>query len=106
MKPIEELIVVFEEARALVTRTGNDFTWSSWEDGKEASAELDRIIGALRRGELLPRVELEALFVVSGPMQEVALNSGWSRDFLALAARFETAAEKTYPRSSTAGLES
>jgi hypothetical protein len=98
---IRELVAIFEEAKGLVSRKENNFAWSSWEDASEGQRELDRIIGALGRGELLPRVELEAIFVVSGPMQELGLNSGWSPELLQLAARFEDAAEKAYPHSGT-----
>jgi hypothetical protein len=97
---MKELVAVFEEAKRLVTLPGNDFTWSSWEDAQEAVAELDRILGAIGRGELLPRVELSLIFASSGPLQEMSVGSGWSPEFLSLASRFESVAEKVYPRSS------
>lgn len=96
----KELIAVFEEAKRLVTLPGNDFTWSSWEDAEEAVAELDRILGAIARGELLTRVELSLIFAPSGPLQEMSIGSGWPSEFTELAARFELVAEKVYPRSS------
>lgn len=47
-----KLARVFEEARRLLTLPDNDFAWSSWEDGEEALAEVDGILGALHAGEM------------------------------------------------------
>ena len=38
--PRDALIAVLQEARGLLAREGNDFSWSSWEDRAEALAEM------------------------------------------------------------------
>src|SRR5215831_1814347 len=88
----QEVVTVLREARALLARPGNDFTWSSWEDAAAALAELDRQIAALEGGELPPRLDLAVLFAPTGPIQEVSVSSGWGWEFLAVAARFDAAA--------------
>ena len=91
-----ELVDVLREARALLALPDNDFTWSSWEGAPAALEELDRQIAAIEAGQLPPRLELSVLFVPTGPMQEVSLCSGWAHEFLAVASRFDAAAERLW----------
>jgi hypothetical protein len=93
-----ELVGVLCEARFLLALPGNDFAWSSWADAPAALAELDRRIAAVEAGELPPLLDLAVLFAPTGPMQEVSLSSGWAHEFLAVAARFDAAAERVYGR--------
>lgn len=90
MPNVDQLIAVFEDARALVAAPDNDFSWSSWIDQEDALAELDSIIAALRSGGC-PNLSMGILFAPTGPMQEVSLSSGWGQEFLALAERFDAA---------------
>jgi hypothetical protein len=57
---------------------------------------LDRQIAVLEAGQLPHKLELAVLFAPTGPMQEVSLSSGWAQEFLALAARFDAAAQRVY----------
>jgi hypothetical protein len=96
-----EMIEVLAAARELLSRPGNDFDWSSWQDADAAVRELDAHIAALRAAEagggpLPSRVTLGVLFAPTGPMQEVSLNSGWSSEFNALADRFDRAEAALY----------
>lgn len=79
---------VLRAARALVARPENDFTWSSWRDAPDALGEIDQFLDRLHRSFVRPG-EMEILFLPTGPMQELALSSGWGEDFLALADRFD-----------------
>jgi hypothetical protein len=90
------LAEVLREARALLARAENDFTWSSWMDADAALREVDGLIHALETGSLPRRSAIDILFAPTGPMQEVALSSGWGDAFLSLAARCEAAVERTY----------
>lgn len=88
MPNIRKLVHVFEDAKRLLSRSENDYSYSSWEDNADAIAEIDAILAALRTGEL-PRSAI--LFAPTGPMQEVAICSGWGGDFLDLADRYDQA---------------
>ena len=90
------LMDVLREARALLALPGNDFAWSSWEDASAALAELDRQIADIGAGKLPPRLDLAVLFAPTGPMQEVSLSSGWADEFVAVASRFDAAAERVW----------
>lgn len=91
MPNLGKLISVFEEARELVADPRNDFSWSSWHGCDNAVEEIDSILSVLRAGAVPGDLWMEVLFAPTGPMQEVSLSSGWGRDFLLLAERFDEA---------------
>ena len=80
------MIEILLEARRLVERPGNDFLWSGWEGVTDAVAEIDGYVERLRAGE---DVRPSILFLPTGPLQELALSSGWGDEFLALADRYD-----------------
>lgn len=83
---------VLEESRRLVQLPDNDFMYSSWIDAGQAAQEIDRALERLRLGEL--RIgDVSILFAPTGPMQELAISSGWGDAFLALADKFDEAAK-------------
>jgi hypothetical protein len=96
MEALRELANVLREARAFLALPSNDFTWSSWEDAAAALAELDRQIAVIEGGLLPPKLDLAVLFAPTGSMQEVSLSSGWAQEFLVIAARFDTVAQRAY----------
>jgi hypothetical protein len=87
---MEKLDAILVEARVLLARPENDFAWSSWENQDAALAEIDTLIAEVRRGQV-PKATLDVLFLVTGPIQEVSLSSGWAQEFLALATRYDLA---------------
>ncbi|MBM4779347.1 MAG: hypothetical protein GQE15_16695 [Archangiaceae bacterium] len=87
-EPRESLSAVLREVRERLQRPGNDFTFSSWENQADALAELDLRIAELDAGN---RPDVSILFAPTGPLQEVAIHSGWGDAFLELANRFDAA---------------
>lgn len=97
MKPKHQMMIeVLRETRQFLSRPDNDFAWSSWEDAPAALREIDGIISRIESGQMPKRIEIEVLFAPTGPIQEVSLSSGWGQEFLALASRFDQAAERAY----------
>jgi len=90
--PKPSLVAVLAEARARLADPRNDFTWSSWEGTEDALAELDRHIASVEKGEI-PLRSLSVIFAPTGPMQEVAVQSGWGGELLAIVDRFDEAVE-------------
>ena len=74
---LKQLISVFEEARLLLAKSGNNFDWSSWSGYGDALGEIDRILYTLRRSVLPERLDMVVLFAPTGPIQEVSISSGW-----------------------------
>lgn len=83
------LLDIFQRIRDLVARPENDFSWSSWRDMEDALAEIDGIIARLQAGDVPLRFDMAILFAPKGPMQELALSSGWGNRFLGLASEFD-----------------
>ena len=88
MDHLKKLIAVIQETRTYLAREGNDYSWSSWNDREDALAEIDSLLAQLENGSV-PNIEV--LFAPTGPIQEVSMSSGWSREFLQLAERFDEA---------------
>jgi len=86
-KALEDVLV---DARALLSRPENDFTWSSWRNAETAILEMDELLASVRSGEV-PRLILKVIFTATGPMSEVAVSSGWGQDWVDLGARFDAA---------------
>jgi hypothetical protein len=85
---LEKLISVIKDTRKYLALEGNDYSWSSWKDQDQALAEIDSILNQLQSGSV-PNIEV--LFAPTGPIQEVSVSSGWSREFLKLAEQFDEA---------------
>lgn len=88
MDRLEKLIFVILETRQYLAREGNDYSWSSWNDQEQALSEIDSILAQLKAGSV---PDIEVLFAPTGPIQEVSISSGWSREYLELARRFDEA---------------
>lgn len=95
MSHAAQLLDILQRARELAARAENDFAWSSWRDTEHAVEEIDGLISRLQTGELPAASEMSILFAPTGPMQELALSSGWGNRFLQLATEFDAAIEST-----------
>lgn len=100
----EDLLQVLKETRELLSKPGNDFSWSSWENSQKAVEEIGDIIARVESGEMPKREVIETLFAPAGPIQEVSLSSGWAAGFLILAEHFDVAVEKAYGNLVTAWM--
>lgn len=94
MPNFEKLEQIVIRARELVSLPDNDFTWSSWIDGPAALEELYQLLVRLRNRDLGAIATLGVIFAPTGPMQELAISSGWSSEFDQLAADFDSAASE------------
>lgn len=90
MAEVHALIQVMEEVRVRLADPEADFSWSAWLDSDHALKELDAVTNSVRTGRI-PTPMLRVLFAPTGPIQEVAISSGWGDEFLALAEKFDSA---------------
>lgn len=93
MSATAPLLDILQRARDLVARPENDFAWSSWREAEHALDEIDGLISRLQKGEVPATLEMSILFAPTGPMQELAMSSGWGNRFLQLATEFDAAIE-------------
>jgi len=85
----QELIAVLKECPAYVEVS---------DDSDYAGEGVDRIAKRLRRdiarfekGKRIIRFRLKLLFLPTGPLQDTSIDNGWGDEFVALAARFDSA---------------
>ena len=97
---LQDLIAVLLDARELLEKPENEFSWSSWRHADHAIAEIDGLLEQLESGQLPERSALEILFLPTGPLQDVSLSSGWGDEFLELADIFD-AVMMFYPGAAT-----
>lgn len=86
---VESLVLVLEAAVELVSIPENDFCWSYWADELEAKTELQALIHSLKTGTLPERLDVAVLFAPTGPLQELAMSSGWAKTYLKVADKFD-----------------
>jgi hypothetical protein len=108
MADAQKLIGVLREVRDLLAIPDNDFLWSSWRDAGHALQELDNFLRRLSEGVSPDTLGMGILFAPTGPIQEVALSSGWGDTLLELADRFDAAmaAGETLPSESCSCFQS
>jgi len=95
----QALINVLREARELLGRPGNDFSWSSWAGASAAIKEIDGLIASIEAGRLPDRIRIDMLCVVTGPICEVSVSSGWGEEYMELAERMDAAVDGVYGRA-------
>jgi hypothetical protein len=83
------IVAILRETQRFLNREGNDFSWSSWNDAREADAEIGRHLERIGQADYSELISLQALYAPTGPIQQVSLSSGWGREFLAVAERFD-----------------
>ncbi|WP_166380493.1 hypothetical protein [Catellatospora methionotrophica] len=84
------MVDLLGEVRGWLARPDSDYSWSSFLDADAALTEIDELTARVRADGRVP-FGLSVLFAPTGPIQEVALSSGWGDEFLALADRFDAA---------------
>lgn len=85
----EELLLVLHEL--IVLLRNSDETPYSGLKPEETIALIERECNKLRSGEKLNYKELYALFVPTGPLQEISIDNGWGDSFIELANRYDAA---------------
>ena len=83
------LLDVLQSAKELISRQGNDFSWSGWDNAAEALAEIQGIEEQIANNDFSCLRTVNVLFLPTGPMQELSISSGWADEFLGLAERFD-----------------
>ena len=87
----QELLKVLQETRVLLALTDNDFSWSRWVDAEEALTEFDQMVANIASDRFSDLSKLSNLYGPTAAIQEVSLSSGWGREFLDVAAKFDSA---------------
>jgi hypothetical protein len=93
----DNLISLLRETQAILRRPQNDFAWSHWDNAEQAISDIESHIAAIQREDASRLEDLRLLFAATGSIQEVSESSGWGREFIDLAARFDKTLQKACP---------
>ena len=88
-QPPRDAISQFLARVVELVAASDGFIWCTWDDRTEALAELRRAEEELSEGGR--PTTLQVLFLPTGDLQEVSMESGWSDEYIALADRFDRA---------------
>ncbi len=92
-----KLLEVLRDTRTALARPNNDFSWASWKGHDDCLAEMDGLIETVGGSGALPaRMDVRILYVATGPVQETAISSGWSEEYMTLAGRADDAIAAVY----------
>jgi len=90
----DELVDVLRRAKTLVSRAGNNFGWSGWNDAGHAIREIDFKLSLIETQPEPDPLVVAELFLPTGPMQNVSIDSGWADEFEDLAEQFSSIAQR------------
>lgn len=85
MNKIKEVIKVLEQVRETIVDYEVDLSYSTYESKKQLISDLDLYISKLKANDLSCKKEILLLFAPTGDLQEIAIDSGWSDEYIELA---------------------
>jgi hypothetical protein len=86
-----ELAGILNDVVAVCEASPQNVDWAGYEDQSELLEDLRQHIRRLRTGDLRGLSDLRVLFLPTGPLQDIAIDSGWHEIYLVLASRFDEA---------------
>ncbi len=86
-KKRDELVALLEKVKELVDNS-EESIWAGLSPA-EIGMDLTIAIEALRNTEAVDRAQLQMHFAPSGPLQETAMMSGWTDEYMELSNRFD-----------------
>ena len=89
----DQVLAVLDEVIDRLGRPDADYSYSSFISPESGIAEVDGYREQFRAGVLRPGT-LPLLFAPTGPIQEVAISSGWGDRFCELAAQLDAAFDR------------
>jgi len=98
---LRDVITILEEIRHILRGPNTDVIWSRYNTVDEALADIDQHIARLTMGDISKIWDVMLLFGPTAAFQEISLGSGWSEEFLEIAARFDKAYEKLSDRTNS-----
>lgn len=91
MENSSELVDILLEVKQLLSSQDTDITWTHYSSVIEVISDLDVYIEALMKDSRFNLRELQIFFAPTGVLQEISMSSGWGKEFLEIAKRFDVA---------------
>jgi hypothetical protein len=91
---IKALRILLEEVVVILETSDTNLAWSGYNSAEEIIGELCDHIEKLKTNELTPIGEIKLLFAPTSSLQDIAIQSGWCENFLAIASKVDSLLEK------------
>ena len=92
--PRMELLKILAEVIGICEAMPQIVDWAGYEDQDELLSDLRDHLRRLRENDTGRLGDLRVLFLRTGPLQDIAIDSGWHEMYVALASRFDDAYRK------------
>lgn len=80
-----DVIKVLEKIKEIIENYQIDLSYSTYRSEEELVNELDLYIFKLKANDFSCNKEISLLFAPTGDLQEIAIDSGWSEEYMELA---------------------
>ncbi|MHA2370959.1 MAG: hypothetical protein ACXADX_19260 [Candidatus Hodarchaeales archaeon] len=85
---------LLEEVMVILETNDSNLAWSGYDSEEEIIGELRDHIEKLEANELSMIAEIKLLFAPTSSLQDIAIQSGWGEDFLAISSKVDGLVEK------------
>lgn len=85
MSKIKEVIEVLEKVKEIIINYEMDLSYSDYESEKQLISDIDVYIAKLKSNDFSCNNKISFLFAPTGDLQEIAISSGWSDEYMKLA---------------------
>ncbi len=82
---MKEVIKALEKVKEIVGNYQMDLSYSTYKDEEELVNDLEAYIVKLKANDFSCNKEISHLFAPTGNLQEIAIDSGWSKEYMELA---------------------
>ncbi len=86
---IKALKILLEEVVVILETSDTNLAWSGYNSEVEIIIELRDHIEKLEANELTTIAEIKLLFTPTSSLQDIAIQSGWGEDFLAISLKVD-----------------
>ena len=88
-KNTKNIVEILEEVKEFISGISTDVGWSRFESKEEATKEIIEHIHRLKNNDFSKIEDLIILFLPTSDLQETSISSGWGKEFLVIAEKFD-----------------
>ncbi|NFN23979.1 hypothetical protein FDB63_02555 [Clostridium botulinum] len=82
---IKEIVEVLKKVKEIIEKYEMNLSYSTYKSEKQLISDLDTYIAKLKVNDFSCNKEISFLFAPTGDLQEIAIDSGWSDEYMELA---------------------
>ena len=83
------IVNILEKVKEFIQGISTDVGWSRFESKEEVIIEINNHMQRLKNNDFCKIEELIFLFLPTSDLQEISISSGWGKEFLVIAEKFD-----------------